>query len=426
MLTVAPLAHDPALPRRDDYLDPVRATAAYARSAGIVATPIRLVRSKYRIGESLRVVHRIVVDGRHETVTARMFPDRARADAAFRSAVDRAERAGHHDGVTFDPTAGAVWWRFPADRKIAGAGTILHPTTELATSLGLASWRQSTVAEYAPERSLTVRADGPGGRAVGYVKLYAPGTVDVAEYAARYDAAAARLAACTGSVVVPGVLGCDADLLALAAMPGDHWHQLAPHHLPGVMHDLGGAIAHFHTTPAVADGRPLAGPFGRLRADRVVHSAELVARARPDVASRILRIAERLAAGPPADEAPVLLHGDCHPKNSLVDGERLVLIDLDQAGVGSSAADIASLLARLHHGVITGQHDLATADRLGDAFLEGYRRVGRLPSRDSLRWHLAAALVAERAIRAVNRVHPVALAALPDLVDLTHRALEQP
>ncbi|MCA9690235.1 MAG: DUF885 family protein, partial [Myxococcales bacterium] len=82
--------------------------------------------------------------------------------------------------------------------------------------------------------------------------------------------------------------------------------------------------------------------------------------------------ADRLAGGPPPGDERVLLHGDCHPKNSLFDQGCIALIDLDQAGVGSPAADIASLLARLEHGRLLGETDGATAAALGEAFLAGY------------------------------------------------------
>ena len=54
-------------------------------------------------------------------------------------------------------------------------------------------------------------------------------------------------------------------------------------------------------------------------------------------------------------------------------------------------------------------------------------RCAALPSAASLRWHYAAALVAERAIRAVNRVNLRSLARLDELVALavlaTHPSL---
>ncbi|HEY6748810.1 MAG TPA: phosphotransferase, partial [Mycobacteriales bacterium] len=184
------------------------------------------------------------------------------------------------------------------------------------------------------------------------------------------------------------------------------WGELAGPALTGAVHRLGVAIGTLHDSGAeVAAGLPR---FGRLDPRRVGHSAQLVALARPDVAGPALRLAGRLAGGPPPGGPAVVLHGDCHPKNALADADAIALIDLDQAGTGPAAADIGSLLARLHQEPDSGA--------IRDAFLAGYGTVRDLPAEPSLRWHTAAALVAERAVRAVNRVHLPTLDRLPELL----------
>ncbi len=79
------------------------------------------------------------------------------------------------------------------------------------------------------------------------------------------------------------------------------------------------------------------------------------------------------------------------------------MIDFDQGGSGAAAADMGSVLGTL----LTTQllRPDTAVDGLGAAFLDGYRAVRALPSGAELRWYTAAALVAERAIRAVNRVN---------------------
>lgn len=397
------LAPDPALPARDAHLDPDWVAARLTALTGRTVRPLQLVRCKYRIGESLRVVHRLTVDGELATVTGRTFVGGASVTAAHRSPA--AVHDAQHD---------TVWWWFPDDRRLRGVEDVVHPSAYLAESLGLHHWAATQVAEYAPERSLTVRAADVHDRAIAYVKLYAPGTVDLDAFAARYERGA-RTFAGDRAVSVPRVLARSGDLLAITAMPGVAWTALGPTERERGLALLGQAIARFHTTP----GDGIAAPFGRLTVRRVVHSAELVAQARPDVAPALAEIARRLADGPPPDDtAPVLLHGDCHPKNSLFDGDRLALIDLDQAGIGSPACDVASFLARLQHGTVLGETTPEEADVQAAAFLTGYAAVRPLPGAAGLRWHLAAALVAERAMRAVNRVNSHALDRLPELVEL--------
>ena len=401
-------AADPALPARDLLLDPGAAGEHLGRLLGRALQGCELVRVKYRIGESLRVTYRTGPDG---IWTVRAFRD---GDSA--GAYRKAGRA------VPDPELDAIWWAFPADRRLRDLDRVLRPAPDLAALAP--GWVASELVEYSPERAATFRAVDGTGRAVGYAKAYAPGTVDLIERAGRYERIARVLAA--GGIGAPLPLGVSEarSVLVMEAMPGVQWGELAGPALAGAVTRLGVAIATLHDSATLPDPATLRDPatlhdsgaaaaaglprFGRLDARRVAHSAHLVALARPDVAGPVLRLADRLAGGPPPDGPDVVLHGDCHPANALVDGGSIALIDLDQAGTGPAAADIGSLLARLHQDGDPGE--------LRDAFLTGYRTVRALPPERSLRWHTAAALVAERAVRAVNRVHLPTLDRLPDLL----------
>lgn len=384
-LPPALLAADPALPERDALLDPARVAARLG------VERCRLVRAKYRIGESLRVVYRIPgcsEAGAGALVSARAVPG---------------------------PGGGARWWTFPDDRRLRGVEELLRPPAAVAALARAGGrWVASEVAEYAPERSLTLRAVDAGGGTVAYAKTYAPGTVDVAALARRYDAVAAGLAATGLPVRSPRALGRSGPrhLLVLEAMPGERWADVEGGAPAPVLHRLGQAVAAVHTLPPPAGLRS----FGRLAVPRVVHSGELVAAARPDVAGPLAAVTTALAGAVPAGGA-VLLHGDCHPKNALVGTDGLALVDLDQAGTGPAAADAGSLLARLRLAVVLGDEDAATVARLAGAFLDGYESVRPLPPEPALRWHTSAALVAEQAMRAVNRVRPRVLARLDAVVD---------
>jgi aminoglycoside phosphotransferase (APT) family kinase protein len=395
------LAPDPLLPHRDDHLATEWVCRRLSALTGRPFEPVRLVRAKYRIGESVRAVHAVTIDGAPATVSGRTFPNGG--TKAARQSPD----------ALYDTEHETVWWTFPDDRRLVGVPDVIDADPHLARVLGIDGWTTSTVAEYAPERSLTVRADGAAQQVLAYVKLYAPGTVDVARFAERYRRARPALAALPG-VVVPEVLGATDAAIAISPMPGAPWTTLAADRVCPMLTRLGEAIAHFHTI----DPAGVAAPFGRMQVPRVVHSAELVARARPDLADALDEIATCLAGGPPAGDPTVLLHGDCHPRNSLIDGDRLALIDLDQAGAGAPACDVASLIARLRHGAVLGETTRDEASAREQAFLAGYTRHRELPSPASLRWHVAAAYMAERAIRAVNRVNVPALASLDRLVAL--------
>jgi aminoglycoside phosphotransferase (APT) family kinase protein len=388
-------ATDPALPHRDLLLDQDAAREHLTSLLGRPVDDCDLVRVKYRIGESLRVTYRTRVDGRDELRTVRAF-----RGGDSHSAYRRAAGAG----VLHDPALDAVWWTFPQDRRLRDLGDLLRPAPDLAALAP--GWQAGELVEYSPERAATFRAVDAAGHPVGYAKAYAPGTVDVADRARRYARIAAVLAG--GGISSPVPLGSSVarTVLLMQPMPGVQWGELDGTALAAAVRRLGTAVATLHDSgDRAAEGLPR---FARLDVRRVVHSGHLVAIARPDVAARAIRLADRLADGPPPGGPPVTLHGDCHPKNALIDGDAIALIDLDQAGIGPAAADIGSLLARLHQDGDTGA--------MRAAFLAGYRTVRALPPEGSLRWHTAAALVAERAIRAVNRVHQPTLDRLGDLI----------
>ncbi|HEY6748598.1 MAG TPA: hypothetical protein VI357_23125, partial [Mycobacteriales bacterium] len=244
-------AADPALPARDLLLDPDAAGAHLGRLLGRDLDGCELVRVKYRIGESLRVTYRT---GPGELRTVRAFRDGGSAAAARKAA-----------GAVHDPELDAVWWTFPADRRLRDLAGVLRPGPDLAALAP--GWVASELVEYSPERAATFRAVDAAGRAVGYAKAYAPGTVDVAERAGRYERMARVLAA--GGIGAPLPLGASAErtVLVMAAVPGVRWGELAGPALTGAVHRLGVAIGTLHDSGAeVAAGLPR---FGRLDPRRV-------------------------------------------------------------------------------------------------------------------------------------------------------------
>jgi Ser/Thr protein kinase RdoA (MazF antagonist) len=427
--TSIPLSPDLVLPQRDRLLDAdemrERLADRLGASGPMMIDGCALIRAKYRIGESLRVVYRLDLDGTQRLVAARAFA-KGRSAAAYEKAgavsehavpAGRAGRVGGLRTVVHDRDLDAVWWVFPRDRKLVGLDDVVRPTADVRAALGLPPWVGREVAEYAPERSATFRALDSAGAVISYVKAYAPGTADVVALAGRYNGVAAALERGRYARSPRGIgIAADRHLLALEAMPGAHWNARADGDLLATMRRIGQAIAAVHAipTPGGSSWIDSLRRFPRLAAPRVLRSADLVATARPDVGALITSIARELCQTPPVDP-DVVLHGDCHPKNALVDGISIALVDLDQAGIGAAAADIGSLLARLRHDCLQAGDERSFRGQ-ASAFLDGYGSVCPLPSEESIRWHTAAALVAERAMRAVNRVQPEALRCLDALV----------
>jgi aminoglycoside phosphotransferase (APT) family kinase protein len=255
---------------------------------------------------------------------------------------------------------------------------------------------------------------------LAYVKVYA--SAEEAAHAHRVHRALPGRLDGAEPLRLPMAIAWDAGvpMLAVEAVHGRRMDGLRGDELTAAMRRYGAALAALHELPA-PHGLPR---FTRLDAERQPSAAGLVARARPDVAALALRLAGELAARRPDDAgAPVALHGDVHPKNGLLlpDG-RIALIDLDQCGLGPAAIDLGSLVAGLRYRTLVGG-DAARAAALEHALLDGYAERRALPAPGALSWHVAAALLSERALRAVNRIRPEGLEHLEDVLRAARAAL---
>ena len=402
------LSPDPVVASRDALLDPTRCADLLSTftvdGAAVDACVQRRV--KYRIGESLRVVYDVSVGGRSLVMSARTFAD---SEAVF-AAIAPTAPIGSMPGVAHDAATSSVWWTLPNDRRMRNLGTLLDAPARVRDASGV-DWHRAELVEYAPERSATARVVDAAGRTTGYAKAYRDR--DPLELTESYNRVEAALAGVAG-VRTPRVVGCSPTdgIIVLEPMPGISWTELDAGEMHAAMSRFGAAIAHAHGLPT-EHGR---GPFGRYPISRVRNSADLVATARPDLAAAAARIRDLLGDGPPVTGPSVSLHGDVHSNNVLFDGDVVAMIDFDQGGSGPAAADLGSLLSTLLAGKVL--HPERAVDGLGTAFLDGYATVRELPDPAELRWYTAAAFVAERAIRAVNRVYRPTLAVLPELLDL--------
>jgi Ser/Thr protein kinase RdoA (MazF antagonist) len=133
---------------------------------------------------------------------------------------------------------------------------------------------------------------------------------------------------------------------------------------------------------------------------------------RPDVAELALALEQALRDAPPGPARLVCLHGDVHAKNVLVHDGGAALVDLDDVAGGDAAADLGSALAGLRYGELVGRAGRESAQPL----LDGYADEAPLPGVDALRWHTAAALLGERALRAVTRLRPAGLEQLDEVL----------
>jgi aminoglycoside phosphotransferase len=395
------LAPDPSLPQRDALLDPeVLMRVLSARLHLGVIRRCRILRVKYRVGESIRVLAGLDTPRGCRRVTVRGFSDGG-GQMAYRSALAGAAECADSLPVAFDRRLDAVVWTFPNDRRLAG----LRPLMEQAPPGLAARWARSELVSYAPEKAAIVRALDARGGVLGYAKLY------VEDGAVRARALHMALADVAG-VRTPRVLGSAGHVLTVEAMPGSPLSSFRNGELVEGVHALGQALAAVHSAPL-----PAAPRFARLDLSRLLKAAELIGRAQPAVSPELQSLAALLEARSHDAEGDTrLLHGDVHLGNAILAGESLALVDLDAVSLGSPAADLGSFLACLRSARVTGRLSAPLERTLGDALRDGYRQGRPLPAVEAIAWHTSAALLAERALRAVNRVRADGLTHLPSLL----------
>jgi aminoglycoside phosphotransferase (APT) family kinase protein len=377
------LAPDPLFPRRDLLLDADALRARLAVLLGEEVESCSRIRASYHPGRSLRVLFEVRGGDTASRVAARMF-----APGTSGSRFGRA-RAAAGGGVVHDPELSTVFTVFPYDRKLRALPHLVDGEWPAVPGFPHARFR---LVAHAPERAATVAAVDPHGHAVAFVKLYAEGgaarTVRIHELLAERP------------LRVPAVLARWPALGAAAfeAIEG------APPEDAEAARAAGGALASLHSIDPL-DGRRLV----RFDLDTLDRAAATIAALRPDAGDAALSLARALRRRAPSGREPmVCVHGDVHPKNVLVSGTAASLIDLDDVAAGPAAGDLGSVLAGMRYRAVAG--DGRAFD--GEAVCDGYRSVLPLPQRSVLHWHTAAALLGERALRAITRLRTPGLARL--------------
>jgi aminoglycoside phosphotransferase len=405
---VTGLAADPALPRRDDLLDDAvvgsRLAEVLPRTPGVPGTATcTRVRAKYRVGESLRATFRVADGTVERLVSARMFGSEEAADAQLlRARVAAAAAGASPDSVLLDRAMRTVFWVFPQDRKLPGLRHLTEPPAALRHVFG-APWVHSELMAYTPEKAATVRCADGSGSTVGFAKVQ--GGDDGRRSVATLRAARRGLADTDGLHLPDAVGYVPVHHMALFTVaPGRPLSRLPRAEVPRAMSALGAAVSRLHRQPTNGFG-----PFTRLDPRGIAGAGAVVTAARPDLARLTNTVVDTLLATRPPTGPTALLHGDLHPKNVLVHAGGVSLVDLDQAGTGPAAAELGGVLARLWCPRPGDPIDPDTAATAAGALLDAYDRP---PSTEDLVWFAAAALLVERAVRAISRVDLDGIAAL--------------
>jgi Ser/Thr protein kinase RdoA (MazF antagonist) len=409
------LIADHALPQRDLLLDPDFMASFFSQELGvsgpIIVDSCEHLRTTYHVGESLRVAYRVSACGRSCIVAGRAFPQ-----GGSRRCIEK-EKPKVADCGPFRPMfhhAGteSIFWTFPNDRKIANLQLLVDIPQELA-GLFPSRWTRSSVVAYAPENCATAQCLSAQNDLLAYAKVYADDhnqTCFRTYTALRQSAAASDL-----EIQFPEVVYHSSrhHILVLQALRGRRMADVQGRELFGAFARLGRALACLHRLPAPAH----LSEFPRFTNSHMQLSASSIGLVRPDLAQQALDLCDALCVQKKElSEESVCLHGDVHPKNGILLDKGIALIDLDQASLGPPAADLGSLLAALRYERYIGLLTETGERALAEAFLCGYHQISMLPEPESLRWHMAAALFAERSFRSVSRIRLPGLQCLPELL----------
>lgn len=228
-------------------------------------------------------------------------------------------------------------WRLPLDPALPGLATAMDDTAvrALLTSYGVAPGPVALrVRSYRPRRRAVVEVRAPGCRV--FLKVLRPSAVEVLHDRHRllHDA----------GVPVPRSLGWRQDgLLVLEGLEGDTLRDRL--RAGGDPAPTGGELLELlDRLPAELCDLPLR----RSWTDSVAHYAGVLASTLPEQADRARELARRTTAtvgDAPADQPS---HGDLYETQLLLDGSRITgLLDVDTAGPGRRADDLACLLAHV-------------------------------------------------------------------------------
>jgi aminoglycoside phosphotransferase len=410
-----PLIVDPVVPQRDLLLDREAVAEIFSRHLGANG-PIKIdhcthLRTTYHAGESLRVAYRVSAQKQSCIVSGRAFPADASAPAFARAKIAVPD-CGPFRPVFHDASTESIFWTFPNDRKIPH----LRLLTEIPAEIGQqfnGKWVKSNPVAYAPEKCATAQCLNDQNGILAYAKVYADAHSEACFQT--YLSLRQSMNAVHPEIHFPAVLfhSKQHHLLVLQVLRGKRMAELNGVELHNAFESLGQKLATLHSLP-VPSHLP---EFDRTQDVHIQLAAATIGFVRPDLAQLASEFSSQLCIRrPKLNEANVCLHGDVHPKNGVLLGNEIGLIDMDQASLGPRAADIGSMLAALryerHIGLLTKEAEQERAH----AFLDGYKTRARLPEPESLRWHIASALFAERAFRSVSRVRVPGLMCLPELL----------
>ncbi len=135
------------------------------------------------------------------------------------------------------------------------------------------------------------------------------------------------------------------------------------------MHEVGRLLARLHTQQTTKlPHRKVEGEIQDL-----LRGSEDLSAISPSIKSLLNEVSQTCAARlSQLPQVAMLIHGDCHPQQIVVDNGLVSMIDLDSAALGHPASDLGNFLAHLQREVLKDKSRASQADQLTEELIAGY------------------------------------------------------
>ncbi|MFQ5483219.1 MAG: aminoglycoside phosphotransferase family protein, partial [Nitrospinaceae bacterium] len=406
----------------------------------------RIERIKYKPGKNCLVCYRLFVQDREsgqeqdQLLCGRIYPPGGSASRHIKAQKASLAPTPCTPPLLHFPDLNMVFWTFPNERKLHALPQLTHPeflekniVRQLAGDRWGGSWKvegmSHSIVHYVPEHTCSFRVEVRLRHQVTreakpwviFGKTYYDDEgVQTNETMRQLWASESRR---TGRLGMAQPLKYYEPLNNFwqEGLPGEPLFNMDRTHpdFPAAIERSGAMIAALHNTP-VTTSRCTRLPEA---VSRLKEMETLLGASRPAIklkvahlANRLVRQADNLDTGTSAT-----LHGDLHLKNILAAGDDVFLIDLDNVSRGAPQFDLGSFLAGMIYLTKLDGNDWDAFNHFTGRFFNSYlNHVPWTLSQADLNWHIAAALINERAFRCLTRLKPGRLELIDTLIDLAH------
>lgn len=390
----------------------------------------QIIQARYKPGKNCLISYRLdindqAVNQRHEQILCARVYESGGSVSRFAKAQSQPQTGAQFGApIVHLPELDMLAWMFPNDRKLAGLPKladadclkleVLPPV--ISANFG-SEWRieslSNQIIHYVAEHTCTVKV---------IVELHSPTTAETRTVVlfgkTYYNQEGAETftrmrqlsesEACQGErlkLAQPLAYQPEIQTLWQMGLPGAslYEHEADGEQFFALLESAAGSLAALHQTP-VSCSRSFGVADLLAKFDEI---ERMVALLKPELSSdlrsllvRLRNQARQIGARPIAT-----LHGDLHLKNFFVTGEQIALIDLDNVCAGDPLLELGSFIASLFYRQLAQQKPTENSRAMADIFIRAYSSASSQPiNRSILDWHIAAALIAERAYRCVTRL----------------------